>query len=49
MSELLKRGQLVIAIGNPLGFEIHGDHGRGLGARPVTARASNGTMTFQIG
>ena len=38
-SKELKRGQLVIAIGNPLGFEFDGDDGRRLGARPFAARA----------
>ena len=38
-SKLLKRGQLVIAIGNPLGFEFDGHHGRRLGAGAVIAGA----------
>ena len=33
-SKRLKRGQLVIAIGNPLGFEFDGDDRRGLRSRP---------------
>ena len=37
--QALKRGQLVIAIGNPLGFEFDRDDRRGLGARPLAARA----------
>ena len=42
-SKRLKRGQLVIAIGNPLGFEFDGDDRRGLGARPLAcARATAG-------
>ncbi len=38
-SKKLKRGQLVIAIGNPLGFEFDGDVGRGVGARALAALA----------
>ncbi len=36
-SKRLKRGQLVIAIGNPLGFEFNGDDRRGLGTGPQSA------------
>ena len=38
-SKRLKRGQLVIAIGNPLGFEFDGDDRRRLRARPLIALA----------
>ena len=38
-SKQLKRGQLVIAIGNPLGFEFDGDDWRRFGARPFAALA----------
>ena len=34
-SKRLRRGQLAVAIGNPLGFEFDRDRRRDLGARPL--------------
>ena len=47
-SKLLKRGQLVIAIGNPLGFESTVTTGVDLGARPLAARAASGRLIDDV-